>query len=190
MISYVNPVTGEYAVLEAVNCTSITGFQIGAEASEHADNDFDYPLGLASFHILCPNDGDTATIRQYFYGVEGSEAYSVRKWMPDGSYREFPDYQLLGMPVEGNGIVFLVEYQITDGGEFDDDGTVNGIIVDPSGPALPTGNNSDPSNSAGNNSPLSNTGQTLVLIYAVAGLLIVGLIGFKLVTKLKKPSKK
>lgn len=167
VISYINPVNSQPAVLEAVNCTSITGFQIGSEASEHADADFNYPMGLASFHILCPNDGDTATIRQYFYGVEGNNTYSVRKWMPDGSYREIPGYNLLGIPVSGHGVVFLVEYEITDGGEFDDDGTLNGVIVDPSGPAL-----SANSTSGQTSNGLAETGQSSTFIAIISGILI------------------
>lgn len=159
VLSYINPLTNQAAVLEAVNCTSITGFQIGAEASEHADTDFNYPMGLASFHILCPNDGDTATIRQYYYGVEGNNSYSVRKWMPDGSYREIPGYQTLGVPIPGSGVVFFVEYQITDGGELDDDQTINGIIVDPSGAAL-----SASQQVATSSSSLASTGQSTMLI--------------------------
>lgn len=167
VLSYINPLTNQAAVLEAVNCTSITGFQIGSEASEYADADYNYPMGLASFHILCPHDGDTATIRQYYYGVEGNNTYSVRKWMPDGSYREIPDYILQGIPISGHGVVFLVEYQITDGGEFDDDQIVNGIIVDPSGAAQSAAQQgSTPSSS------LASTGQNTMLI-SLLGILLM-----------------
>ena len=189
VLTYINPLTNEYAVLEAVNCTSISAFQVGSEATDHADAGFDYPMGLVSFHIVCPNNGDTATIRQYFYGVEGNENYSVRKWMNDGSYQEIPGYNLFGMPVEDQ-IVFLVEYQITDGSEFDDDGVADGVIVDPSGAALAATTTDNASNGANSSDPLSNTGQTIVLIYGIALTLIAGLIGFKLATRQQKPAKK
>lgn len=163
VISYINPLTSQPAVFEAVNCTSITGFQIGSEASEFADADYNYPMGLTSFRILCPNDGDTATIRQYYYGVEGNNSYSVRKWMPDGSYREIPGYKTLGVPISGHGVVFFVEYQITDGGEFDDDQTINGIIVDPSGAAQ-----SAVQQGSTPHSSLASTGQNSTLVTLVA----------------------
>ncbi|HRV75819.1 MAG: fibronectin type III domain-containing protein [Candidatus Nomurabacteria bacterium] len=132
VITYINPLTNDYAVFEAANCTSIAGFQVGSESSEKADSQYTYPMGLASFHITCDEPGTTATIRHYFYGVEGSETYTLRKWMPDGSYKAFLDYNLLGLPLEEQ-TVFFVQYQITDGGEFDDDGTADGVVRDPSG---------------------------------------------------------
>ena len=146
---------------------SISAFQIGLESSEYIDTNYDYPFGLASFHILCPFDGDTTTIRQYFYGVQGSEQDVVRKWMPDGSYKTIPNYNLYGMPV-GEDIVFLVEYQITDGGEFDDDGIADGVVRDPSGPGLPTA-----ISSANSSIELAETGHRSSFYLSVAGLLIV-----------------
>lgn len=182
VISYINPVTSQPAVLEAVNCTSISGFQIGSEASDHSDADFNYPMGLASFHILCPHDGYTATVRQYYYGVEGSDSYSVRKWMPDGTYKEIPGYHLLGTPINGHGVVFFVEYQITDGGEFDDDQVANGIIVDPSGAALSVAAQSSA------NSTLAGTGQNTGLLIAIAASLL-SFSGLLIVFKSSKLSK-
>lgn len=133
--SYVNPITGNYAVLET-NCERIENFQIGAESSDVADSGYDYPMGLASFWIHCADSGDTARIRHYYYGVEGNENYSVRKWMNDGSYREVPGSRPLGALV-GSDVVFMTEYEITDGSVLDDDGNQDAVIRDPSGAALP-----------------------------------------------------
>jgi hypothetical protein len=171
VISYVNPLTGQYAVFEAVNCESIAGFQVGAESPEVSDKQFDYPMGLLSFQITCENPGDTAVIRQYFYGIEGTNQYVLRKWMPDGSYRTLPGYMLMGMPVENHGIVFLVEYEITDGGEFDDDGEVNGVIVDPSGLALAAGT-SDTAEENG----LASSGAEFMWLYVATSLLVLSIL--------------
>ncbi len=132
--SYMNPITSAYAVLET-NCERIENFQIGSESSQMPDLEYDYPMGLASFWIHCANAGDTARIRLYYYGVEGSELYSVRKWMNDGSYREIPGYQPLGVLIGGD-VIFMTEYEITDGTVFDDDGNQDAVIRDPSGAAL------------------------------------------------------
>jgi hypothetical protein len=145
VIAYLNPVSNHYAVL-ATTCNSIEGFEIGSEYSENPDVAYNYPFGLAGFNIHCDNPGDTATIRQYYYGVNGNDTYKIRKWS-NGSYREIPNGQLLGQPI-GEDVVFLIEYQITDGGSFDDDSAANAVIVDPSGAALaditttPSGNSS------------------------------------------------
>lgn len=148
VITYENPLTSNYAVLET-DCERIENFQIGAESTELPDTDYDYPMGLASFWIYCENAGDTARIQHYYYGVEGSNLYSVRKWMNDGSYREIPGYQPLGALIGGD-VVFMTQYEITDGSEFDDDGNQDAVIRDPSGAALrvaQTPSESTPSNS-------------------------------------------
>lgn len=183
VLSYENPVTGEYAVLETTNCISISNFQIGSEAAgEYSDSDYDYPMGLSAFHITCENPGDTAIIRQYFYGIEGNESYSVRKWMNDGSYREIPGYQLLGMPIEGQeDILFLVEYEITDGSEFDDDGEENGVIVDPSGPALNAQTNSTADSES---ETLADTGTSISSVYLLISSTI--LLSVVLLSKIRR----
>ncbi len=134
VITYVNSITGDYAILET-NCTSIDGFGVREESAEQSDTGHIYPMGLTSFEITCDNPGDTARIRQYYYGVEGNDEYSVRKLKSDGSYKEIPNFDLLGALIDGE-TVFLVQYNITDGEEYDDDGEANAVIVDPSGPAL------------------------------------------------------
>ena len=175
--SYLNSITSEYAVLET-DCERIENFQIGSESSQQPDPDYDYPMGLASFWIHCANAGDTALIRHYYYGVQGSELYSVRKWMNDGSYREIPGGRPLGALVDDT-VVFLTEYEITDGSEFDDDGVEDAVIRDPSGAALLAATTPDPttdptpSANSNSNSPLARTGQNTQTILA-AILLLVG----------------
>jgi hypothetical protein len=163
-------VSGNYAVFET-NCDSVAGLQVGSESSEKPDIGYSYPFGLAGFYITCAENGDTARIRQYYYGVEGSELYTVRKWMNDGSYREISGAQPLGMSVDDD-VVFLVEYNITDGGEYDDDSTQNGVVVDPSGAALADGQTAA---IAAASSPLASTGQsTLGYLKASLALALIG----------------
>lgn len=173
VISYRSPVSNDYAVFET-DCQSIAGFQVGSEASQQNDKDFDYPFGLVSFHITCANPGDTARIRQYYYGVQNNqEKYTMRKWMNDGSYLQIPA-QNLGLPLNG-GAVFFLEYNIVDGGQFDDDGAVNGLVVDPSGAAIPatTTAASAPTGAVVN---LASTGQGIARHWLLAGL-VISLIG-------------
>lgn len=168
VLTYMNPVSSQYAVLET-DCLSIANFQVGGESAEKPDTNYTYPFGLVSFHITCANPGDTATIRQYFYGVEGSDNYSVRKWTSDGGYREISGYHDLGTPINGD-IVFLVQYQITDGGQYDDDGSVNALIVDPSGAALPV--TSSGAGSSATNSSLASSGDNIIYRYLLLSLLL------------------
>lgn len=154
VLSYDNPITNEYAILET-DCQSIKNFQIGSESTGQADKNYDYPMGLASFWIQCENPGDTTNVKQYFFNNQGSQDYTVRKWMNDGTYAEIPDYEKYGMLIDTP--VFVVQYNLTDGSTFDDDGEENGLIIDPSGPALPI--TATDSNVSGPSSSLARTGQ-------------------------------
>lgn len=172
VLSYENALTNEYAILET-DCQSIENFQIGGESSGQSDKNYDYPMGLASFWIRCENPGDTANVKQYFFNNQGSQDYTVRKWMNDGTYVEIPDYEKYGMLLDTP--VFGVEYDLTDGSSFDDDGEENGLIIDPSGPALPVG--VVDSDSSSTSSSLAETGEdTRWFVYLAATLIATPLI--------------
>ena len=154
-----NTVTNHYSVI-ATSCTSVGNIQIGAEPDgADADEKYSYPGGLTGFRITCPHDGDTATIQQYYYGMSGNEKYTVRKWKSGTGYITIDGARPLGQPI-GDDVVFLVEYQITDGGQYDDDSEVNGVIVDPSGAALPVANEqgNDGNTVSATSSGLADTG--------------------------------
>lgn len=175
VITYMNHVSGHYAVLET-NCASIEGFQIGSEAGgDGADGAYRYPFGLVGFHIICEGQGETAQIRQYYYGVEGSDQYTVRKWRGGNNYQQIPA-QNMGTPIDGE-VVFLVEYSIIDGGEFDDDGLANGVVVDPSGAALRDNTQSGSQSSGG--SPLAGTGDSTLFVILLGFGLMLGAIAMR-----------
>lgn len=163
VIAYPNDLTGEYGVFET-DCESIDNFSVSAESTDEPDNEYDYPMGLASFEITCENSGDTARIRHYYYGIEGSDEFSVRKLLSDGSYVDIPEHNPLGALI-GDDVVFLVEYFIEDGGEFDDDDTADGTVTDPSGAAVLAG--ADPS---GNAETLADTGMNQYALIAISVL--------------------
>lgn len=165
-----NPLTDQYMVVET-DCESLEAVQVGGETDDPADPNYDYPMGLTSFQATCQNPGDTAQIRQYYYGVESSDSFSVRKWMNDGSYAEIPGYNLLEMPLDADASVFYVQYNITDGSTYDDDGEENGLIFDPSGVAiLAASNGGSASNS--DNDRLADTGISTTQTALVAASLI------------------
>ncbi len=55
----------------------------------------------------------------------------------NGSYQNIPG-AVFGVATVGTAQVTTLTYSITDGGPLDADGTANGIIVDPVGPAVLT----------------------------------------------------
>ena len=132
--SYYNPVSSSYSALEST-CTSVTNVQVGAETGGSlADIAYDYPAGLTAFHLNCDTHGATATVAVYYYGNIGSISNLVqRKW--SNSYTTIPGAVFSTVTIGGQNVIKVV-YQITDGGELDEDGVANGVIVDPSGPGL------------------------------------------------------
>jgi hypothetical protein len=178
VITYVNSKTEEYAVLET-DCNSIDGFGVNGESASQPDSGYSYPMGLTSFEITCDNPGDTARVRQYYYGIEGSDEYSVRKFKNDGTYKEIPGYEPLGALIDGE-VIFLVEYDITDGEEFDDDGDANAVIVDPSGPALVDDGSATLANTGSSASDISTVALTIMFFAIAIGIGANQKINFKI----------
>jgi hypothetical protein len=176
--SFINTLTNDYMVVET-DCDQLVNIQLGAEAASPADASYDYPMGLTSFRVNCSDAGGTTRIRQYYYGVTGSDKYTVRKWMNDGSYMQIPGSKPLGTLIDGD-VVFLVEYNLTDGSIMDDDGEANGVIVDPSGPALSVTNATTSAEST-----LAATGQSATALIMLSICLTVT--GLALVKNLETP---
>lgn len=131
--SLTNPVTDTYFTLQT-SCDSLEAVEIGGEAAgEHSDSAYSYPVGLAGFHAICGEAGETATMTMYFYGSFNPTGMVLRKW--DETYKTLPGAVFSNVTIGGQAALKVV-YQITDGGEFDKDGEANGVIVDPVGPAL------------------------------------------------------
>src|SRR5690606_4064012 len=101
------------------------------------------------------------------------DPYTVRKLLPDGSYTAVAGAENLGQLIDGE-VVFLVRYSITDGGELDDDGTLNGVIVDPSGAALRVEQDTDVTSddTTADSLQLADTGTNTVSIALAAVLLL------------------
>lgn len=133
VVSVTNPATDKYFTVET-SCNSLESVQIGTEAGG-ASNDaaYNYPAGLAAFHANCQTSGETATMTMYFYGTFDPANFILRKWQDD-VYKTLPGAVFSNVTIGGQAALKVV-YQITDGGEFDNDGAANGVIVDPVGPA-------------------------------------------------------
>jgi len=100
------------------------------------DPEFLYPVGITQFQVA----GDQANIKIYFHGINDWNGYVYRKL---NSRNEFFTFEKAIFSIEtiGGNQVGVVTLPLTDGGPEDYDGIVNGIILDPGGPALPLGAN-------------------------------------------------
>jgi hypothetical protein len=131
--SFMDPVSGKYAALETTGCTSNSHVNTASEdLNAIKDGAFNYPAGLMNFTINCSSNGATATVTQYFYGVNPTDMV-LRKYNPTTSAYATIEDAVISSVIIGGQQAAKVVYQITDGGPLDQDGTANGTIVDPSG---------------------------------------------------------
>lgn len=129
--SMLDPVSGEYAVLEVDEQCSIQSLTIvSEEVNDGGDADFNYPAGLMDFRIDCEEEGFTATITQYYYGITGD--FTVRKYKPGTGYFTIEGASTSDQTIAGNQVK-VATYQIEDGSNLDLDDEVNGSIEDPAG---------------------------------------------------------
>ena len=101
-----------------------------------------YPHGVVSFDIENIVPGSTENIRVYFHDFSGDiDKLVYRKFdRYTGEYYTLPNV-IFGTASIGGNIALYADLSITDGGLGDADLTVNGIIKDPGGPALPDNDN-------------------------------------------------
>lgn len=131
-----NPVTETYATLAVDNTCQIDSISAASEDSNAAlDPGFNYPAGLLDFVLDCATPGFTATVTQYFYGIDGANLILRKYNSVNQSYTTVLGAVLENVTIGGQQAV-KVTYSITDGGFLDEDGAVNGAIIDPSGVAL------------------------------------------------------
>lgn len=160
--SLVDPVTGDYAVLEVSDECTVTTVSIDEESSTHKDTDFSYPAGLMDFTLDCGTNGFTADVTQYYYGQNSSD-FVVRKYNPDTKTYTTLDGADISQTTIDSTTVTKATYQVKDGSSLDLDNTEDGNIHDPAGLAQTADS-------------LANTGQnTNPLILLSSILLISGL---------------
>ncbi len=142
------------------------------------DNGYLYPHGMTDFSLNCSR-GDTVDVTMYTYTDTDPSSFLVRKYNPStNSFRDVPGASLVRETLGSNSVLKLT-YSITDGGELDDDGMTNGIIVDPVGLAIESTNGQ-----AGGS--LADTGDDVRLVAFLIGMLIVG--GGSMLLRLRRRS--
>jgi chitinase len=99
-------------------------------AASETSNSVHFPFGLINFKLIMSRPGDQAEITVYF----SEPAPEAGRWFKyDSIEATWTDYTTLtDISPDRQSVTLYLE----DGGEGDADGTVNGIIVDPSGIAV------------------------------------------------------
>jgi parallel beta-helix repeat protein len=163
--SFVNSVTGKYAVLELDPTCQINTVGMQAESSNATgDADYDYPVGLMNFKTICGGIvGFTTPVKQSYYGIQ--EDYIARKYNPNNkTYFNINGATVAKTSIGGQPLTSAT-FAVTEGSSLDMDQAANGVIVDPAGLALQTPGGS-----------LAETGQPIWVYAALAGLMsVIGL---------------
>jgi len=156
--SMVDPLGNHYIAVAVNNACDLSNVSVQGGTSLTSDNNYNYPLGLLNFTADCGTPGFTTTVTQYYYNPP-SGTFVVRKFV-NGSYQTIPGATVSRQTIGGQPVL-VVSYMVTDGGFLDADGTANGTIVDPVGPALVE------------SSTLTDTGENLTTIASIATLLVL-----------------
>ena len=172
--SIVNDANLSSVVLEVSDNCEIAGVDSQTESEQEvADSSYKYALGLLNFTLNCDEEGATATIKQYYVDYDHDSSYYTARKLIGGEYATIAGATLEDTVIDNNPVIIMT-YQVTDGGEFDADGSVNTEIVDPAG--LGRAQTSDwdvnPSES------LANTGATSTAPMIFGFVLVASSLGF------------
>jgi uncharacterized repeat protein (TIGR01451 family) len=134
--SLLNPATTMYAALENTSSCQNTNVSL-MKSSDVAKSDiaYTYPAGLMNFTLVCTVPGATAHVVQYFYGIAASNIVARKYDNNNQTYITITNAVITRVTIGGQDAV-KIAYDIVDGGPLDEDGLVNGTIIDPSGPAV------------------------------------------------------
>ena len=119
------------AVKKTANVSSVDALSVSdpADIADTTGKPDQMPMGLVSFKITVPGAGDTAQVTVYFSQAIPDGA-SWFKYDPAGGWQDFSAQAAFSADR------YSVVLTLVDGGAGDADGAANGVIIDPSGPAL------------------------------------------------------
>lgn len=142
-------------------------------ASLPKDGDNKYPVGLTTF-TFTTTPGATKMVTLY-YDLPGSPSdYTARKYKTNTqTYLDIPGAVITREDYNGKSMLKLT-YQITDGGILDQDGAVNGTVIDPVGLATTT------LADTGLNVKMLSTVTAGLLALAVTAIVILGRLNLRL----------
>ncbi len=161
--SFVNSVTSHYVSVEVDSGCNLSAVQSLTQNGLGTDGNYRYPVGLVNFTAHCAS----TDVKLYFYNPPAGD-FALRKYIHsqynDVAGATFTRTTIGGLPV------LVVSYHLTDNGPLDADGTLNGAIVDPVGPAVVGVNGSGtPSDDGGR---LADTGVSTNFALSIANTLL------------------
>ena len=128
-----NGETGSYAVVQVDDACSLDAVHSKKQSELANDVVYEYPVGLLDFTATCGTGGFTTVVTQYYYNPPQGD-FILRKFM-EGSFETVPGVSISQRTIDGQQVL-VIRYTVTDGGKLDADGKVDGVIVDPAGPAV------------------------------------------------------
>jgi hypothetical protein len=130
---------GKYLTLEATgNCSDVSGYDFTTEAKlSKIDPTSDYPYGLHIFNLNCATPGASGTVNFIWDSVYDTSQWKYKKYNPTTQiYTDITSSVTYSQRTVGGVARTVSSYVLTDGGAFDNDGLVNGVIFDPAGPSI------------------------------------------------------
>ena len=125
---------GAYTTLKtdttASSCDVIASLEHKSETDVLEDPNQEFPVGLWDFDITCTTPGDTADIKIYLDKTYDTTTWIYNKFQSN-TYIDIASIVTYTTENTGGTDVTVINYQLTDGGLYDDDGLANGVIIDP-----------------------------------------------------------
>ncbi|MEZ4706751.1 MAG: Ig-like domain-containing protein [Caldilineaceae bacterium] len=122
-------------------CNDIAAVNRTTESAQASQDAFDYPYGLMAIELTCQSPGQSATVKYYWHVVSDLTGLPYRKYgpmTPGGSSDVWYDFPVTYGTASPAGVSIATStIVLTDGAQGDDTG-VDGVIIDPSGPANTT----------------------------------------------------
>lgn len=134
--SYEIDSTGVYATLVTSGCSengTVASVDVGSLNVK--DMGYGYPYGMTDFSLNCSR-GDTVNVAMYVHKNDEPGKYIPRKYVKKNNSFANMANATVSKQVLGESTAIKLQYSLQDGGELDDDGEANGIIVDPVGLAV------------------------------------------------------
>jgi tripartite motif-containing protein 71 len=130
---YVSPITGKVTAIDVGSTCELTTDDYVLENQLNAqDSAYDYESGLWDFEADCGTPGYITTIKLYYYDIS-PDGKVLRKHNPNtNAYFTINDANISTQNINGHTVT-VVTYQVTDGGERDIDGIIDGLMKDPAG---------------------------------------------------------
>lgn len=130
--SLLNSQSNAYTTLVLDDACELSNVRVAQTTELTPDSGYEYPLGLLDFEADCGTPGFTTTVTQYYFNPPTGD-FVLRKYA-NGAYQTVSGATMTRQTIDGQAVL-VVTYQVTDGGILDTDGLVNGVILDPAGPA-------------------------------------------------------